>query len=57
MTGILTKKFNRHIGRILGYLDDAGVNEATKKRVRDEVWLLHDDIDEVGITLKDTGNK
>lgn len=36
--------FNRHIGRVLTYLDSANVNQDTKQLVKMEMWQCHDDI-------------
>lgn len=41
----------------MGYLDDANINQETKKLVRDEMWLLCNDLEEIGLTLKGDGNK
>lgn len=44
MSSSIYKTFNRHIGRVLTYLDMAKVDENTKRIVKGELWQLHDDV-------------
>ena len=40
----ITQKFNRHIGRVLTFLDAGCVSEELKQIVKGELWTMHDDI-------------
>lgn len=38
--------FSKKIGKILELCEVAGVNLATKNRIRKQIWYLYDDINE-----------
>ncbi len=43
----ITASTNRHVGRILGQLDEANMPKIALDAVKREMWFLHDDIQQV----------
>lgn len=45
MNELLKSKFTRHIGRIMGFLDDIELSESRRKElIKSELWTLHNDL-------------
>jgi len=53
------KQTSRHIGKVLSFLENAGITEIIKEQVRKEMWFMHDDILEIVCAEKeqDVGNQ
>ena len=43
-TPYLQQKFNRHIGRVLTFLDAGNVTPELKQLVKGELWTMYNDI-------------
>jgi hypothetical protein len=54
----ITKIFNRQIGKILSFLDDANVSNLLKSTIKNQLWLCHDDIqNKVSEVKEDAGTQ
>ena len=43
----VNKQTSRHIGKVLSFLENAGIAAQIKEQVRKEMWFMHDDILEI----------
>jgi len=53
---IINKQTSRHVGKVLSFLESAGVQQIVISQVRKEMWFLHDDILEKVCEGKDKWN-
>jgi len=53
---IINKQTSRHIGKVLSFLESAGVQQIVISQVRKEMWFLHDDILELVSKEEASGN-